>query len=245
MNIAHPRVSTIATSDIKRFDGVTELQRQAALDIAELANSAVERRGVCNISLSGGSTPGPIYRRLADQSLPWEKIHWFWGDERHVPPDSDESNFRMVREALLDVAGVPESNVHRVPAEMDDAASAARRYEATLRDHFGSDQWPAWDLMLLGMGDDAHTASLFPQTEALAEDQRWFVSNWVPKFDTHRLTLTVSAINSARQTWFLIAGENKRSAIASVLGQNTDLAEYPSQMIRADRWYVTTDAYPD
>ena len=245
MDIAHPRASTIATSDIHRFDNVTELQRQAALDIAELAASAIERNGVCNISLSGGSTPGPIYRRLADESLPWEKIHWFWGDERHVPPDSDESNFRMVRETLLEIAAIPESNVHRVPAEHEDAAAAAAAYESTLREHFGSDPYPAWDLMLLGMGDDAHTASLFPHTEALNERERWFVSNWVPKFDTHRLTMTVNAINSARHTWFLISGENKRSAVASVLGQDTDLAEFPSQMIRADRWYVTADAYPE
>jgi 6-phosphogluconolactonase len=149
----------------------------------------------------------------------------------------------MVREALLDRIGAAEQNVHPVPVNVDDPASAAMAYEKTLREHFSGENRPAWDLALLGMGDDAHTASLFPGTAALDVQERWFVENWVEKFNAFRYTLTAPAINSAKQSWFLVAGSGKREALSHVLDGTTNHRLFPSQLIRPTRWLVTKDAW--
>lgn len=208
----------------------------------ELVQSKTASGEVFNLSLSGGSTPRRLYEQLAQRDLPWDQIHWFWGDERNVSHEDGESNFRMVREAWLDPIDAPTSNVHPVPVNTSDPAEAARAYEQTLREHFRGETFPRWDLALLGMGDDAHTASLFPNTQALTERERWFVENWVEKFESFRYTLTVPAINSARQCWFLIAGAGKRSALADVRGPQRHPERYPSQLIEPTRWFVTRDA---
>lgn len=221
------------------------LQAFAADRVCEIIRAAAERRGVCRISLSGGSTPKGLYRRLADRDLPWEKTHWFWGDERNVAADDPDSNARMVREALLDHVPVPPANVHPVPVDPDSPAAAAEAYEATLREAFGDSPWPDWDLALLGMGDDAHTASLFPGTAAIDRRDRWFLENWVEKLDTYRYTLTAPAINSGREIWFLVAGEGKREAYRLVTGPTRDPHRYPAQTIRPTRWLVTADVLGD
>jgi len=226
------------------FPDKPRLQRAVADAFCDLAIQAVDRQGVFRVSLSGGSTPRDVYRMLAERDLPWDKIHWFWGDERNVPPDHDDSNYRMVRQMLLDHAAIPESNVHAVPVDPNDPASAAAEYDQILRDHFAS-HWPDWDLVLLGMGDDAHTASLFPATAALAETERWFVENWVEKLDAFRYTLTYPAIPSARNIWMLISGSAKRPALTAVLEAPADLQRFPAQGVSATRWFVTADVCGD
>lgn len=213
-----------------------------------LAQQTIRERGVFRVSLSGGSTPQRLYRALVRSGLDLTKVHWFWGDERNVPHDHSESNYRMVAEALLNPGEVPLSTVFGVPVDQDDPAKAARQYESTLRAQFADVDrqagFPAWDLVLLGMGDDAHTASLFPETKALDEQERWFVENWVDKFSAYRYTLTAPAINSGREIWFLITGAAKRDALARVLGDQQAPQLYPSQLIRPTHLFITTDAMP-
>jgi 6-phosphogluconolactonase len=151
----------------------------------------------------------------------------------------------MVREALLNRVHAPQANIHPVPVMVDNPGSSASAYEQSLRSHFDGDAFPKWDLVLLGMGDDAHTASLFPETDALQNQSRWFVENWVPKFEAFRYTLTAPAINSARQAWFLIAGAGKREALGHVWSSPRDPNHYPSQLIQPTRWFVTSDANPN
>jgi 6-phosphogluconolactonase len=229
---------------IDRFATLDELQTAAADAFCRSVEGAVAERGRCTVSLSGGSTPKGLYQLLAGRELPWERIEWFWGDERNVPPDHPESNFRMVREALFDHVSVPPENIHPVPVDPGDPAAASHRYEAILRKTFGEESMPGWDIVLLGMGDDAHTASLFPETAALSEDTRWFVENWVEKFTAYRYTLTPPAINSGREIWFLVAGEAKREAIARVLSPEHRPRQFPSQLINPTRLFVTPDALP-
>ncbi len=226
------------------FDSLDQLYQVAADNFCELVLRRVGETDRVNISLSGGSTPQRLYQMLSRRDLPWEHVHWFWGDERNVPLDHRDSNYRMVRQALLDPIQAPPANVHGVPVDRNDPASAAANYEQTLREHFTGDAFPEWDLALLGMGDDAHTASLFPATSALEEHDRWFVENWVEKFDSFRYTLTAPAINSARHIWFLVAGPAKKEALSHVLSPDHRPDLYPSQLIRPTTWLVSKDACP-
>ena len=233
----------MSVNPIEPYATLDQLHAAAADAFCDLATDRVQNQGVFRVSLSGGSTPRRLYELLAERSLPWDKIHWYWGDERNVPHDHAESNYRMVREALLTPISASPANVHPVPVDPDDPAQTALAYEQTLRDDFGTDVMPAWDLVLLGMGDDAHTASLFPGTTAIDQTGRWFVENWVEKFDAFRYTLTAPAINSARESWFLVAGSGKRTALQRVLGQPRDIHQCPAQLITPTRWFVTADAY--
>lgn len=226
---------------LERHADAPDLQQAVADAFCEVAKRACEQNDSFTVSLSGGSTPKKLYELLSKRDLPWEKTHWFWGDERNVPHDHADSNYRMVREALLQHVPIPESNIHPVPVNMDDPATAAQEYDRTIRDHFDGGM-PAWDLALLGMGDDAHTASLFPDTDALQETQKVFVANWVEKFNAWRYTLTYPAINSGREIWFLISGANKRDALTAVCGDVQDSQQYPSQLIRPTCWHITEDA---
>ncbi len=223
------------------FSDVASVQQAVTDSFCQLAEQTVKQNGVFRVSLSGGSTPRRVYEMLSERQLPWGQIHWFWGDERNVPHDHADSNFRMVHTALLSKVDIPAANIHAVPVDVDAPAKAAEQYEQTLRDHF-DEPFPAWDLMLLGMGDDAHTASLFPDTLALGEQNRWFVENWVPKFDGFRYTLTFPAIESARNIWMMTAGEAKRNALKQVVSGEIDTNRYPSQRIKPTRWFVDAAA---
>jgi 6-phosphogluconolactonase len=227
------------------FDNVESLQEAAVNKMHELLQRAVDERGVATVALSGGSTPKRVYELLSRRDLPWSLIHWFWGDERNVPPDHAESNQRMVRESLLSHASIPEGNLHPVIADIDSPATAARAYERQLRAYFSGDDFPRWDLVLLGMGDDAHTASLFPETLAVNEQDRWFVENWVEKLSAFRYTLTAPAINSGREIWFLVSGAAKRQALHRVWQGTLEPDHYPSQLVQATRWLITSDADPN
>ncbi len=158
----------------------------------DLANRNIRDKGRFTVALSGGNTPRPIYAALADpensSKVDWSKVHLFWGDERPVPPTDPNSNFRMVKDALLDRIDIPVDNIHRVHAEMD-VRLAAFQYEEELRECFEG-EWPDFDLVFLGMGEDGHTASLFPHSAGLNEGFRWFIANYAPGRETWRLTLT-------------------------------------------------------
>ena len=161
--------------------------------------------------------------------LSWSDLHLFFGDERHVPPDHPDSNFLMAHEALLSKASIPDGNIHRVKAELDPRL-AAFNYEDELRGFFAS-EWPRFDLVLLGMGEDGHTASLFPGTAGLNEEQRWFIANYVPNLGEWRLTLTKNAINAARKIVVLVSGQSKAEMVFEVLSKNASQEQKPIQMI--------------
>jgi 6-phosphogluconolactonase len=218
-----------------------ELYDTAAALFADLAAEGVAARGRFTVVLSGGSTPRGLYELLASEKyrtrISWEKVQFFWGDERCVPPDHPESNYRMAREVLLDQIPIPAENIHRMPAEREDHAVAAAQYEETLREFFQVPvgQWPRFDLILLGMGEDGHTASLFPWTPALAETERLVVANYVEKLGTHRLTLTVPVINQAAVVAFLVTGAPKASVLREVLEGARHPGRLPSQLIRPEK----------
>lgn len=209
----------------------------AAEHFEEVAKAAVKERGQFTVALSGGSTPKGLFHDLATVErgvLPWDKMFFFWGDERHVPPDHPESNYRMANEALLSKVSVPAANIFRIPAEDSDASLAAASYEATLRGFFKSPpgQFPRFDLILLGMGPDGHTASLFPRTKALAETERLVVANWVEKFRTDRITFTLPVLNTAREVNFLVAGQDKADALRHVMEGSDSPDMYPSKLVK-------------
>jgi 6-phosphogluconolactonase len=229
-------------------DNAAALSRAAAERLEAAIDEAVARSGRCSVALSGGSTPRALYRLLADPTapfrrhIPWTRVHLFWGDERHVPPDHRDSNYRMVRETLLRSISIPEENVHRVQAELAEAAQAARAYEAVLRSFFGAE--PRFDVVLLGLGEDAHTASLFPGSEALDERERWVAAPFVAKQSAHRITLTPPVLDGARLALFLVSGAAKARALRDVLEGERDPQRFPAQVVAAERnlWLADRDA---
>ncbi len=185
---------------------------------ADIANT-LKRNECFNIALAGGETPRSLYQHLAESyrdSIPWGKINFFWSDERWVPHDQPESNYRMAKETLLDHVQIDSGRVFPVPTEIDDPTSAARAYEIQLKTHFNS-EWPHFDLMLLGLGRDCHVASLFPGSDALRESKRWVVPSISKIPPVQRLTLTLPAINGSAKIYFLVAGIEKAVAISSAL----------------------------
>ena len=220
---------------IRQFDNLDELSRAAAGEFIRLAREAIAARGRFMVVLSGGSTPRRLYELLAEHSFAdWNKVEFFWGDERAVPPDHKDSNYRMAREAILDRLAVPEANIHRIEAER---VTVARDYEAVIARAFGVEpggEPPAFDLVLLGMGADGHTASLFPHTEALRETLRWVVQN----VSGRRITLTPRILNQAAHVIFLVAGAEKARVLAEVLEGPSDPERLPAQLIRPATWFV-------
>jgi 6-phosphogluconolactonase len=228
------------------------LFQAAASEFADQLRNAIRRRNRFTVALSGGSTPKALYSLLAtNSSLPWGEVFFFFGDERHVPPDDPDSNYGMARESLLAKIPVPPANVFRVPAENPDASQAAASYEQALRDFFKtpSGGFPVIDLVLLGMGPDGHTASLFPGSQALGEKSRWVVSNWVEKFKTHRITLTLPLLNNANTVMFLVSGKDKATVLKEVLEGTQPGSEFPSKLIRPEHgrliWMIDQAAAAD
>lgn len=219
-------------SSVQVYENPGELAEAAARGFAATAAEAIEERGRFAVVLAGGSTPKAAYEILARDyadRVDWSRVHVFFGDERTVPPEHEDSNYRMAREALLD--HVPVGGVHRMQAELppDEAAAA---YEEELRAFFRTEEFPDFDLILLGIGGDGHTASLFPETSALEIHDRWVVANPVLKLETTRITLTVPVINAARAVYFLVAGEGKAEALREILGGAPDPREYPASLIQ-------------
>ncbi len=230
------------------FPTSDELARYAAASFVTRAASAIDARGRFSVALSGGSTPRIIFRQLADEAFArrvnWGAVHIFWSDERCVPPDHPDSNFRLARESLLSPLGVAESNIHRIEGELPPAEAAAR-YDARLRAFFG-DAPPSFDLIHLGLGEDGHTASLFPGTAALAETEPKVVANDAPQLGATRITFTAPLINAARAVEFFVTGSAKARILREVLTGDDPKYRYPSQMIRPRpgtlAWLVTADA---
>lgn len=236
------------TPDVRVCADVADLSRRAADAAVDRINDAVRTRGTCSLVLSGGSTPRTLYRLLASQApslIPWACVHVFWGDERYVPPEDPRSNFGMAKETLLDHVSCPAANVHRMPTQFTDADVAARDYERTLRSCFDG-EWPDFDLVLLGLGDDGHTASLFPGSLALAEKTRWVVATQVPAEPSLRLTLTLPALIGAAAIYVLVAGSTKALALAHVLDGVGDWIRYPAAGVRLGTgsviWWVDREA---
>ncbi len=209
-----------------------DLARHAASFIVGEAGRALGRHSRFNVALAGGSTPRAAYSLLTEEYLRfqivWPAVHLFWSDERCVPPDHPDSNFRMAGETLISNVGIPETNVHRMRGE-DDPARAAASYQEDLRAHFGGD--PVFDLVILGMGADGHTASLFPGTEALRHDDRDVTVGKAPD-GGNRLTLTFRTINAARRVAVLATGEEKADTIRRVLGKEDRAEGLPIQSVR-------------
>jgi 6-phosphogluconolactonase len=219
--------------EVRILENPPALFQTAAAEFASLASDAIKSRGQFSVALSGGSTPRALYSLLADKfrnSLPWQKIFFFFGDERHVPPNDPESNYRMANEAMLSKVPVPSENVFRIHAELA-ADVAAADYETTLRKFFKLQpgEFPRFDLVFLGVGPDGHTASLFPGSAALNETRRLAIANWVEKFKTFRITLTYPVLNQSRYVMFLASGSDKASILHEVLENKA--ANLPSQNV--------------
>jgi 6-phosphogluconolactonase len=228
------------------------LAEEAARRFAVLSREAIGTRGRFVVALSGGSTPKTLLRLLAlppyRDTLDWARIHVAWGDERCVPPDDAQSNYRMAREALLAHVPIPDGNVHRMPAENPDHEAAAAEYEATLRALFGGDL-PRFDLIHLGLGTEGHTASLFPGSPALEERERWVAAPFVEKLSAHRITLTPPVLNAAREVQFLAAGKDKAAIVRDILHAPRNPTELPAQIVAPTEgrlvWLLDTAASRD
>ena len=226
----------------------SDLVRASAERISSLLDAAVRANGTATLALSGGSTPRSVYALLGSEpyrsQIPWDKVHLFWGDERCVPADHAESNYRMVKESLFNHITIPAANIHRIMAERG-AAIAAQDYEVEIMHVFGlsAGSMPVFDVILLGLGEDGHTASLFPGTAALEEKGRIVTDVFVQKLNTERITLSFPAINNAAHIIFLVSGAGKAPILAEVLhGPH----KYPSQRIQPQNgeviWLVDRDA---
>ncbi len=227
----------MTTLHIEIHPDKTALVARSLALVTEKIETAIAQKGTCSLALAGGSTPKPLYEALATVTLPWEKLQIFWGDERYVPIDHPDSNAGMAKAAWLDRVPIPAENIHVVPTHLPDPEAAAIVYNDTLQQILGSDLAP-FDLILLGMGDDGHTASLFPHTPALAvRDRGVTVGN---KGDNLRVTFTAHLINQSQCVIFLVAGESKQPALTQVFAEKGEDAAFPSRLIRpqGELWWL-------
>jgi 6-phosphogluconolactonase len=223
--------------DIRTYPDAHSLAHAAGEHFMAVAAAAIAARGQFSVALSGGSTPRLLFERLATEELtsqlPWSSVHVFWGDERCVPPDHPDSNYAMARVTLLDRVPIPPPNVHRIRGEMEPPEAAAE-YEKTLRLFFVPGQEPeirTFDLALLGVGTDGHTASLFPDSELLEEQSRWVAAHFADQARGWRITLTPLAINASRHVTFLVAGAGKATILRQVLSGSLQPGSLPAQII--------------
>jgi 6-phosphogluconolactonase len=215
------------------------IARRAAQEFVQAAAAAVRERGSFNAALAGGSTPKALYSLLANDptlrsQLPWDKMHLFFGDERHVPPDHPDSNFRMATEAMISKSPLKPEQVTRIKGEYPDADQAALEYEKALREYFKlkDGEYPRFDLLLAGMGNEGHTLSLFPGTKALHSDGRIVVRNWIGKLYTERITLTAPAASNAAEIIFMVTGADKAPALKAVLEGPYEPEQLPAQLLK-------------
>ena len=239
-------------ADIQIFDSPETLYAKAAEVFLESGAEALRRQGKFSVALSGGSTPLPLYRTLskyqAANSLDWNKVHFFWGDERAVKPDHPDSNYRSVYESLLEPRAVSMDNIHRIEGELQPEL-AAHKYQKHLLDWFGEDP-PRFDLILLGLGSDGHTASLFPGTHlvepaTMAEDS-WVDALYLPHLQSWRISFTAHLINAGSQILFIVRGSEKAGALKQVLKGSYKPQACPAQLIQPENgrlvWLVDRDA---
>jgi 6-phosphogluconolactonase len=239
--------------DVRILTNLDAIAKRVAQEFVQAATAAVSEKGSFSVALSGGSTPKALYSLLANETalraqLPWDKMYFYFGDERSVGPDDADSNFRMANETMLSKVPIKPEQVFRIKGEYKDSEKAAQEYEQALRASFKIDeaQFPRFDLVLLGMGNEGHTASLFPGTKALHETKRIAVRNWVGKLYTDRITLTAPAINHAARVIFMVTGADKALALKSVLEGPYEPEQLPAQMIQPSNgqllWLVDTTA---
>ena len=233
--------------EIRILPDLESLSLAAAETLADRINAVVGRRGRCALVLTGGRTPRRMYELLAERfrtAIPWARLDLFWCDERYVPYDDPRSNYRLARLALLDRISIPGENVHPMPTH-DVALAGAREYEASIRRYFG-DAPPRFDLLLLGMAENGHVASLFPHHPALGERTRWVVTVTVDADPPHRLTMTLPLINQAAEVWFVVAGSMKAHAVRLAMQPGTAVADIPAVGIAPDAgrvmWWLDTAA---
>jgi 6-phosphogluconolactonase len=231
MKTSRPEIRVAAVAE--------ELNRLAGEILVERITECLRTKEHFSIALSGGSTPKGLYALLATRAgfrerIAWQRVHFFWGDERHVPPDHSESNYRMAYETMLSKVPVPPANIHRVPAEHADADRSALEYEEELIRFFKPETGglPRLDCALQGIGTDGHTASLFPGTEALQERERLVVANWVKRLRRYRITMTLPLLNHADFVFFLVSGEEKAEILRNVLVEDEQSHRLPAQMIQ-------------
>jgi 6-phosphogluconolactonase len=224
------------------YPDTNTLSHEAAQFIVRLANEAIVTRGRFTIALSGGSTPKVLYSLLGDEpyrsQIDWVQVDIFWSDERCVPPDSEESNYYLAQQVLLNKIPIPAGQVHRMPADQPDRDAASQAYTEEMQRTFGTNGIPNFDLIQLGMGPEGHTASLFPHQPSLHEQQRLVMPVSVPKPPPLRLTFTPPLLNAARQVLFLVTGAEKADAVQAVLEGEYNPDEYPAQIVRPDNGEV-------
>jgi len=240
----------MTTRQLFVFDSPQQLSEKAAQGWIDQGNQAILDNGAFHIALSGGSTPKRLFKVMAQptfaQQLEWSKIHIYFGDERCVPADHPDSNYKMAFDELLSHVPCPADNIHRMAGELDDPATAAHQYSQTLIDNVPLDAKaiPCFDLIFLGIGTDGHTASLFPESDALFEEHKLAVANYVEKLQSWRLTLTYPTINNAKKIIVLAEGEQKADLIHEIF--TTDTHNYPIQKVIPKygdlMWYVDKDA---
>jgi 6-phosphogluconolactonase len=242
-----------SSCEVRILPDAAAIARRAAQKFVEVATAAVNEKGSFSVALAGGSTPKALYAVMVNDpvlraQVPWDKMQLFFGDERHVPPGDPDSNFRMATEAMIAKSPLKPEQVTRIKGEYADANQAAREYEQAIRSHFQllNEKFPRFDLVLLGMGSEGHTASLFPGTKALHEKERIAVSNWVGKLLSDRITLTASAINHAASVIFMVTGADKAPALTAVLERVYEPDQLPAQLIQPANgtllWLVDTAA---
>jgi 6-phosphogluconolactonase len=238
-----------ALNEARVFESAEALAQKAAEWLCALAQASNREFAVC---LSGGSTPRLLYETLATSAtasrFPWPRVHWFWGDERFVPHDDPESNYRMVHEALLSRVPIPAENIHPVPTQGLSPEQAAADYEATLKRYYGAGKLtpnrPLFDVNLLGVGEDGHTASLFPGQPALQETQRWVVAVIGAKSNA-RITLTYPALDSSRDVVFLVTGKAKRDVVARIRAGDRGLPAALVRPLGGLHWFGDRAALPE
>ena len=225
--------------DIRILNDGAAIARRAANEFVQSAASIVGEKGSFNVALSGGSTPKALYSLLATDAalcsqVPWDKMHLFFGDERHVAPDHPDSNFRMATEAMISKSPLKPEQVNRIKGEYPDTAQAAQEYEQDLRAYFKikDGEYPRFDLVLAGMGNEGHTLSLFPGTKALHADGRIVVRNWVGKLYAERITLTAPAASNTGQVVFMVTGADKALALKAVLEGPYEPEQLPAQLLQ-------------
>jgi len=231
MTASQPEIIVVSNSEA--------MSRTAADIVIGKIKEVLANKEQFSLALAGGSTPKGLYSQIAEvpelrDRIPWHRIHFFWGDERHVPPDHSESNFRMASETMLSKLPVPAENIHRVQTELPDAAKAASEYEQELKRYvrLDAEKLPRLDCVLLGMGPDGHTASLFPGTKVLQEKRRLVVNNWVAKLNTHRITMTVPVLNNSPMVIFMVTGKDKAEVLKEILEGEYRPQLLPAQLIR-------------
>ncbi len=228
-----------SNAEVRVLPDAAAIAKRAAQKFVEIGAAAVKERGSFNVVLSGGSTPRALHGLLVNDPglrsrVPWDKMHLFFGDERHVKPDDAQSNYRMALETLISKSPLRPEQVSRIKAEYPEAEDAAKEYEQDIRAYFKlkDGAFPRFDLVLLGMGGEGHVASLFPGTKALHENNRIVVHNWIGKVLMDRITLTAPAINNAAHILFMVAGADKCPALTAVLERVYEPEQLPAQLIQ-------------